>query len=277
MAIRWASDRIGEQGVIALVTNGSWIGGNVDSGVRACLAEEFSSIYVLNLRGNQRTQGERSRQEGGKVFGQGSRAPVAITILVRNPEASHDGCRILYRDIGDYLRREEKLAVLREAGSIAGIEDWQTITPDRHHDWIGQRSEEFQKLYPVGSKAAKAGETDEAVFKLYSRGLATSRDAYVYNFSFVMPAQENARRMVDDYLGALRERDKFKNGSPSDEVIHEITLRHSSNVRWDRANLRTTLGRRNCGVCVHIRRRTSWSTQYRPFVKQHCYVDHTCS
>ena len=171
MAIRWASDRIGEQGVIALVTNGSWIGGNVDSGVRACLAEEFSSIYVLNLRGNQRTQGERSRQEGGKVFGQGSRAPVAITILVRNPEAVHDGCRILYRDIGDYLRREEKLAVLREAGSIAGIEDWRTITPDRHHDWIGQRSEEFQKLYPVGSKAAKAGRTDEAIFKLLQQRL----------------------------------------------------------------------------------------------------------
>ena len=109
MAIRWASDRIGDQGVIALVTNGSWIDGNVDSGVRACLAEEFSSIHVLNLRGNQRTQGERSRREGGKVFGQGSRAPVAITILVRNPEAAHDGCRILYRDIGDYLKREEKL------------------------------------------------------------------------------------------------------------------------------------------------------------------------
>ena len=121
MAIRWASDRIGDQGVIALVTNGSWIDGNVDSGVRACLAEEFSSIHVLNLRGNQRTQGERSRREGGKVFGQGSRAPVAITILVRNPEAAHDGCRILYRDIGDYLKREEKLAILRKAGSIVGI------------------------------------------------------------------------------------------------------------------------------------------------------------
>ena len=242
MAIRWASDRIGEQGVIALVTNGSWIGGNVDSGVRACLAEEFSSIYVLNLRGNQRTQGERSRQEGGKVFGQGSRAPVAITILVRNPEASHDGCRILYRDIGDYLRREEKLAVLREAESIDGIEDWQTITPDRHHDWIGQRSEEFQKLYPVGSKAAKTGRTDEAVFKLFSNGYKTSRDAYIYNFSFNACA-ENARRMVDDYLGALRERDKFKNGSPSGEVINEITLRHSSNVRWDQA-LKDNLGRR---------------------------------
>ena len=172
MAIRWASDRIGDQGVVAFVTNGSWIDGNVDSGVRACLAEEFSSIYVLTLRGNQRTQGERSRREGGKVFGQGSRAPVAITVLVRNPNAAHEGCRILYRDIGDYLKREEKLAILREAGSITGIDQWQEITPDRYHDWIGQRDETFQALYPMGSKAVKAEKSDEAVFRLYSRGLA---------------------------------------------------------------------------------------------------------
>ena len=270
MAIRWASDRIGEQGVIALVTNGSWVGGNVDSGVRACLAEEFSSIYVLNLRGNQRTQGERSRQEGGKVFGQGSRAPVAITILVRNPEAVHDGCRILYRDIGDYLKREEKLAVLREAGSIAGVEDWRTITPDRHHDWIGQRSEEFQKLYPMGSKAAKASRTDEAIFSLYSRGLATSRDAYIYNFSRAA-CTKNARKMVDDYLGARREIGKFKNGSSVDEIIDKITGRHSSHVRWDR-ELKNNLKRKKSIVYQpeHV-----IATQYRPFVKQHCYVEYT--
>ena len=84
MAIRWASDRIGGQGIVALVTNGSWIDGNVDSGVRACLAEEFSSIYVLNLRGNARTSGDRRRSEGDNVFGQGSRAPGAIMILVPN-------------------------------------------------------------------------------------------------------------------------------------------------------------------------------------------------
>ena len=166
MAIRWASDRIGEQGVIAIVANGSWIDGNVDSGVRACLAEEFSSIHVVNLRGNQRTQGERSRQEGGKVFGQGSRAPVAITILVRNPRAGHDGCRILYRDIGDYLTRKNKLLKLRDWGSVGGIDDWREITPDRHHDWIGQRAPAFQELYPVGSKAAKAGKADDTVFRL---------------------------------------------------------------------------------------------------------------
>ena len=134
-----------------MVTNGSWIDGNVDSGLRACLAEEFSSIHVLNLRGNQRTQGKRSRQEGGKVFGQGSRAPVAVTILVRNPDANPEGegCRILYHDIGDYLKREEKLEILREARSIAGIKDWQTIRPDQHNDWIFQRSEVFQRFCPL--------------------------------------------------------------------------------------------------------------------------------
>ena len=144
MAIRWASDRIGDRGVVAFVTNGSWIDGNVDSGVRACLAEEFSSVHVLNLRGNQRTQGERSRREGGKIFGQGSRAPVAISVLVRNPDAGHQGCRILYHDIGDYLTRERKLEMLRDAGSIAGIDGWQEIEPDRHDDWIGQRDEAFE-------------------------------------------------------------------------------------------------------------------------------------
>ena len=157
MAIRWASDRIGDQGVVAFVTNGSWIDGNVDSGVRACLAEEFSSIHVLNLRGHTWKGGERGRAEGGPVFGHGSSATVGIVILSRNPNARHQGCRILYRDIGDYLSREKKLAILREARSVAGIQDWQEITPDRHHDWIGQRDEAFQKFYPMGSKAAKAG------------------------------------------------------------------------------------------------------------------------
>ena len=168
MAIRWASDRIDKQGVIAFVTNGSWIDGNADSGVRACLAEEFSSVHVLHLRGNQRTQGERSRREGGKVFGSGSRAPVAITIFVKNPNAAHEGCRIHYRDIGDYLTREQKLETLREAVSIKGFSDWQAITPNKDYDWVGQRSEAFAQFYPLGSQDARAGNADDAIFGLYS-------------------------------------------------------------------------------------------------------------
>ena len=207
MAIRWASDRIQKQGIIAFVTNGSWIDGNADSGVHACLAEEFSSIHVLHLRGNARTSGERRQAEAGNVFGGGSRAPVAITILVKNPNATHEGCKIQYRDIGDYLTREEKLDTLREKESISGFSDWETITPDKHHDWIGQRNEAFAKFYPLGTKEGKAGEIDDMIFGLYLLGLATNRDAYVYNFSRTNCA-ENAKRMTQDYLNAIAEIEK---------------------------------------------------------------------
>ena len=263
MAIRWASDRIGDQGVVALVSNGSWIDGNVDSGVRACLAEEFSSIHVLNLRGNQRTQGERSRREGGKVFGQGSRAPVAITILVRNPDAAHDGCRILYRDIGDYLKREEKLAILRKAGSIAGIENWRTIEPDRHHDWIGQRSDAFQRLYPMGSKGAKAGKVGDAIFKLYSNGYYTGKDPYIYNFSRAA-CVANARAMVGDYQDAMEVRKEHQ-----EYTINDVTKIHSENAKWDQTlKARFQAGRQAKFSSDHIRR-----VAYRPFVATHCYAD----
>ena len=263
MAIRWASDRIGEQGVVAVVTNGSWIDGNVDSGVRACLAEEFSSIFVLNLRGNQRTQGERSRREGGKVFGQGSRAPVAITILVRNPKASHGGCRILYRDIGDYLKREEKLKILRQAGSVADVKGWQTIRPDRHHDWIDQRNEAFQKFYPMGTKEAKAGKTDDAIFNQFSNGYYTGRDAYIYNFSRDVCA-ENARRMVEDYCGALRVCEKHPEYTADKAVRH-----HSSSIRWDQTlKSRLLAGKQATFDKSKIRR-----TIYRPYISVNCYAD----
>lgn len=266
MAIRWAADRIHDQGVVAFVTNGSWIDGNVDAGVRACLAEEFSSVYVLNLRGNQRTQGERSRQEGGKIFGQGSRAPVAITLLVRNPDAQHKGCHILYRDIGEYLSREQKLGKLRDWGSISNIDDWQTIQPDKYHDWLGQRDEAFESFYSVGSKEAKAGRMDDAIFTLFSNGYKTSRDAYIYNFSRDDCA-DNARKMVQDYCDALHD---WSEGASNSEDIDSIVKQHSSHVRWDQA-LKDNLRRQKE---IIYSTNNIWATQYRPFVKQHCYVDY---
>ena len=264
MAIRWASDRIKEQGVIAFVTNGSWIDANVDSGIRACLAEEFSSVYVLTLRGNARTSSELRRSEGGNVFGGGSRAPVAITILVKNPNTVHDGCRIRFRDIGDYLKREEKLIVLREAVSISGFGDWQEITPDKHYDWIRQRSDAFQQFYPLGSKDAKAGKLDDAIFRLYSQGLKTNRDAYLYNFSRNTCA-ENARKMTQDYLNALQERE-----DNPEFTVAEAARRHSSNIKWDddlRANLRRQKKPRFEEDFIR-------KVLYRPFVATNCYADY---
>ncbi len=265
MAIRWASDRIGEQGIIAFVTNGSWIDGNADSGVRACLVEEFSSIHVLHLRGNQRTQGERSRQEGGKIFGSGSRAPVAISILVKNPNATHEGCKIRYRDIGDYLTREEKLETLRTNESISGFSNWETIIPNSHYEWIEQRSEVFETFYPMGTKKTKAARADDAIFRLYSRGLATSRDAYIYNFSRAA-CTENAERMTQDYLAAMSELED----SP-ENIVNEITQRYTVNVQWDRELENNLSRRRTTEYDVNYIRKNI----YRPFVKTNCYADYT--
>jgi len=119
-AIRWSSDRIKDRGVIGFVTNGGFVEANTADGLRKCLVEEFSNLYVFHLRGNQRTSGERSRKEGGKIFGSGSRSPIAISILIKNPESKDHG-KIHFHDIGDYLTREQKLEMVSEFGSIAGI------------------------------------------------------------------------------------------------------------------------------------------------------------
>ena len=122
-AFRWATDRIGDQGIVAFVSNGGWIDGNTGDGVRLSMAEDFTDLYVFNLRGNQRTAGEQSRKEGGKVFGSGSRSTVAITIGVKDPTKS--GFELHYRDIGDYLTAEEKLGIV-DSSSIETI-DWLSL------------------------------------------------------------------------------------------------------------------------------------------------------
>ena len=265
MAIRWASDRIKEQGIIAIVTNGSWIDGNADAGVRACLAEEFSSIYVLNMRGDAYTSGEKRRSEGGNVFGGGSRTPVAITILVKNPNTVHDGCRIYYRNIGDHRSREQKLTALDEAGLISGFTDWEEIKPNEHHDWIGQRSETFQQFYPVGSEDARAGREDDAIFGLYSRGLSTGRDSYIYNFSRDTCA-EYAKWMTQDYLNVLQERE-----DNPELMVDTVARRHSSNIKWDE-DLKGNLRKQKK---PQFEEGSIRKALYRPFVATNCYAEYT--
>ena len=138
-AFRWSSDRIKELGVIGFVSNGSFIDSQSTDGFRKVLFEEFNHLYIFHLRGDQRTQGETSRREGGKIFGSGSRAPIAISILIKDGSDEH---KIHYADIGDYLSRDEKLSILKNAESIKGI-DWQEITPDENNDWINQRDSNY--------------------------------------------------------------------------------------------------------------------------------------
>src|SRR5699024_1403685 len=207
-AFRWATDRIGNQGIVAFVSNGGWLDGNTGDGIRLSLAEDFSDIYVFNLRGNQRTAGELSRKEGGKVFGSGSRSTIAITIGIKDPNSA--GFRLHYRDIGDYLTAEDKLKIV-DSSSINSI-DWSNVEPNEHGDWINQRSAEFATWTPIQASAG----FDTSFFKVHSGGLKTNRDAWAYNF--------NAEVLKDGVKASM---DYFNRLSPG-EVIDSQKIKWSS-------------------------------------------------
>lgn len=171
-AFRWATDRIGDQGVVAFVSNGGWIDGNTGDGVRLSMAEDFTDLYVFNLRGNQRTAGEQSRKEGGKVFGSGSRNTVAITIGIKDPNKS--SFDLHYRDIGDYLTAADKLRIV-DTETVESIK-WESITPNTYGDWVNQRSDAFGTWPVLGEKKGDS----TAFFTTFSAGLKTGRDAWAY-------------------------------------------------------------------------------------------------
>lgn len=207
-AIRWASDRLitsPQGGIVAFVTNGGYIDSNSADGLRLSLTSEFHHLYVFNLRGNQRTAGEVSRKEGGKIFDSGSRNTVAIMLLVKQPgDVPGSGAVLQYSDIGDYLTRDEKLTLLAAslpAGltgppSLASM-DWQGIASNEHGDWINQRSEAFETHL---ASAPSGGYP--SVFELQSIGLKTSRDAWNYNSSRTR-LDANLTRMTDHFNSAV--------------------------------------------------------------------------
>lgn len=182
-AFRWASDRISQfkdGGIVAFISNGSWLDGNAQDGMRKCFQDEFSDIYVFNLRGNQRTSGELSRKEGGKIFGSGSRTPITITFLIKNP-AKQGKATIHYHDIGDYLSREQKLKMVKDFHSISNIE-WQIIEPNAKNDWINLRDGLFDSLIPLFPNI-KFNVKEKSYFSTYAIGIATNRDSWVSGFS----------------------------------------------------------------------------------------------
>ena len=262
-SIRWASDRIGREGIIGYITNASWIEGNAMDGLRKCLEVEFSDIWIFHLRGNARTSGEQRKKEKGNIFGSGSRAPVAITILVKNPVAKHRG-EIHYYDVGDYLSREEKLDTIRKLRSIGGISDpeWQRISPDRNHDWLNQADPEFNRYLPIGSKE---GETTLAVFTNYSLGITTNRDAWCYNPSRPL-LKRNVDSMIDFYNSELtRYIDLSSNGMNCS--IDSFIDTDSTKISWTH-NLKSELAK--------VRPLSTEQGQfivsmYRPFTKQWMY------
>ena len=256
-ALRWASDRIGERGVIAFVSNSSFVDGATADGVRLSLQEEFSQIFIYDLKGNARTSGERRRREGGNVFEAGSRTGVAITVLVKDPSYSGTA-EIFYAEAEDYATRQEKLNQISAYGSIEGIsgaDAFRSITPNQHGDWISSRDERFATFQEIGNKTLKGKESTPAVFRQYSNGLKTNRDAWCYNFSREAVAS-NMRRMIDNYNAAVEA------GTTAEAINTD-----STHINWNRQLIRDlTAHKRHKFDADSIR-----SGIYRPFCAQSVY------
>ncbi|AOV17821.1 damage-inducible protein [Acidihalobacter aeolianus] len=262
-AMRWASDRIGKEGVVAFVTNGSFIDGNTADGLRKRLTQEFSHLYVFNLRGNQRTAGELSRKEGGKVFGSGSRNTVAIILMVKNP--AHTGpCELFYRDIGDYLDREEKLSRIADFGSVDKV-PWTRITPNEAGDWINQRNPEFEGFVALGDKSDKDAAT---IFETYSRGISTSRDDWAYNFSRVA-LESNMRRMIDNYNTEVDRYAAACAGATEKPDVDTIVDSDPKRIKWSRG-LKSDAER---GRKYDLEQNSVVMSIYRPFTKAWSYFN----
>lgn len=269
-AIRWASDRVGQSGIVGFVTNAGFIEANTAQGLRKCLAEDFSSIYVFHLRGNQRTQGEMSRKEGGKIFGSGSRAPIAITLLVKNPAAKEHG-KIYFHDIGDYLSREEKLQKISTFKDVAGISNqngWNSITPDSHGDWLKQRDDRFGEFISMGDKN---GGQLRAIFDNYSRGVATARDAWCYNSSGSC-LTENMDKMIRFYNSELKRFNKTHSDLDKSARISALDtfLNYDpKKISWNRGLKQEFIK----GHTFDLDQNSITKSLYRPFSKQWMYFN----
>lgn len=259
-AIRWASDRIGDEGIVAYVSNGGYIDSNTADGLRLSLIDEFTSVFVFNLRGNQRTAGEQSRREGGKVFGSGSRATIAIAIFVKNPQHQTPGT-LYYYDIGDYLDTRQKLSKIAGFRS-ATVLPWKQIEPTLEGDWTSRRNNEFAKFTPIGEKD-KAKSRETRVFGSYSRGLATARDSWVYNFSESVVLR-NASAMVEFFNGEVDRRDNAISAGKPFKRDSDATK-----MSWNRADaVKLERGEKLATAAV-----TARIGIYRPFQKQYVVFD----
>ena len=253
-AYRWASDRIGEKGVIGFVTNAGWLESNSADGMRKCMAKEFSSIYIWHLKGNARTVGEQRRKEKDNVFGVGSRAPVAIVILIKNPE--HKGeCKIHFAAVGDYLTREEKLKQTADAKGIYGLK-FEDIVPDSHGDWMNQREDSFRTFMRMDGKKTN----EVAMFKNFSLGVCTNRDVWAVNSS-KQKLSHNMKKTINFYNQEVRR--SLNNAQfEIDADMTSISWIHPQRVGISKGI-----------VSEAFSEQFMFNESYRPFFKQSLYFD----
>ncbi len=276
-SIYMASELLKDKGVLGFVVNGGFIDSKSGDGFRKCVAQEFAHLYVLNLRGNARTSGEARQKEGDGIFDSGSRATIAIIFFVKDTSVKNSV--IHYYDIGDYLKREDKLNRLSNFTDLDAI-PFETITPNNKGDWINQREDGFEKLIPL-----KRDKNSKSVFDINSNGVASSRDPWVYNFS-PDALMQNVQKCIDTYNADLKRfnayfREAFKSrtkGVKSDKLYKQLNDKEittdKTKIAWVQ-NLKMQL--------IKGKKLDDFSQEkisvslYRPFNKQYFYYERELS
>ncbi len=258
-AFRWSTDRLDDKqgGIICFVSNGAWLDGNSTDGFRKSIEKEFDSIYVFNLRGNARTSGELRQKEAGNVFGSGSRTPISITLLVKNPEVITEKAKIHYKDIGDYLSQADKLKIISTDKTFLNPDlGLKELLPNEHGDWINHRNDAFDNFIPLAPEK-KFDLTSKDIFVTYSNGMVTSRDAWIYNFSSDK-LKLNFTSLIEFYNS---ERKRTSNVNEIDSNAQKISW--SVNLKNDfKRNIPHSFEEKNISKSL-----------YRPFVKTSLYFD----
>ena len=261
-AIRWASDRIGQEGIVAFVTNNGFLDGLAFDGMRKHLADDFDAIYVLDLGGNAR---KGLKVSDANVFG--IRVGVSINLFVKNEGKSSEKPNIFYCRTDDLWNRERKFNFLNEHQHTRNIE-WNSIQPDKQYTWLTEGLHaEFDTFIPMGTKEAKASKNAavNVIFKTYCRGVVTNRDAWVYNFNPNV-LTENVQRMIGTYNAEV---DRWKRREHQRININDFVVYDDTKIKWDR-ELRQHLQRGRFAEWTAHKVRTSL---YRPFTKSNLFLD----
>ncbi len=263
-AIRWALDRIGDEGVVAFVTNNSFLDGVAFDGMRKHLAADCDAIYILDLGGNAR---RGLKVSDANVFG--IRVGVSINLFMKNRENPSESPRILYYRTDDLWNRKQKFDFLNEREHAGGVA-WKSIEPDDRHTWLTEGLHaEFDTFTPMGTKQAKSakGKVEDVIFKTYSNGVKTNRDAWVYNFD-QNTLTENISGMIDTYNAEVA---RWEQQMDRKVKLDDFVVSGDTKIKWSR-DLKAKLKRGRTTEYTNDKVRTSF---YRPFTKLNLYFDQT--
>ena len=264
-SLRWASDKIGPEGIIAFITNSSFIDAKQFDGMRQCLTEEFDTLYLLNLGGNIR----KGQPGDSNVFG--IQVGVSINFLVKTKK--HTGAsQILYNDETAEVPKERTFQFLANCAHVGNV-TWRELQPNARQMWLTEGfAADFDTFIPIGSKAAKAakGEVAGTIFKTYSLGVSTNRDAWVYNLNPESLA-ENVQRTIRAYNLCVLEWQET--ASQLGITVDEFAAQYTRDIKWSR-DLKAKLKRGRRAEFAASKLRTSL---YRPFTKAHLFFDEVLS